>query len=132
MSEPYKHRSGLLDIEALIAAEDDPKQRSFLIIMHSMHLSLLSTAATTREVNQKFDVHLAHFEQRAERDDALMNKGRGVWAVCAWLLGIAQVVMIAVSVQVVAEIRSLRDSDFVSAMAVSRIESRLDRLEDKK
>jgi hypothetical protein len=80
-----------LNIEDMIANENDPKQRAFLIVLNSINNSLLANTSTIREVSTKLETHLTLFESHAEAEEALMNKGRGAWTVLAWVLGILQV-----------------------------------------
>ena len=76
----YKRRqsdSKVGDIEALIAEENDPKQRAFLIILNSINSSMVANTEATRDVADKLDSHLSAFETKAESDAKLLNQGRG-------------------------------------------------------
>lgn len=81
-----------LDIDQMILAEDDAKQRAFLIVLNSINKSLIANTETIREVSEKLETHLTHFEEHTRAEEAVMNKGRGMWRVAAWVIGIAQVV----------------------------------------
>ena len=76
----------------MILQEDDPKQRAFLIVLNSINNSLIANTETIREVSDKLEQHLEHFDAHTKAEDALMNKGRGMWKVAAWVIGIAQLV----------------------------------------
>lgn len=75
----------------MILQEDDPKQRAFLIVLNSINNSLIANTDTIREVSDKLEEHLEHFDTHTKNEEALMNKGRGMWKVAAWVIGLAQV-----------------------------------------
>jgi hypothetical protein len=81
-----------LDIEQMILQEDDQKQRAFLIVLHSINKSLIANTETIREVSEKLETHLEHFETHTKAEEALVNKGRGAWWVAAWVIGVVQVI----------------------------------------
>lgn len=84
--------AGFLDIDKMILEEEDKKQRAFLIVLNSINKSLIANTETIREVSEKLETHLTHFEEHTRAEEAVMNKGRGMWRVAAWVIGIAQVV----------------------------------------
>jgi hypothetical protein len=79
-----------LDIENMIAEENDPRQRAFLIVLNSINNNLNANTKTTTEVAEKLDAHLTNYEQHTMDEAALINKGIGAWKVIAWILGLAQ------------------------------------------
>lgn len=79
------------DIENMILQEDDLKQRAFLIVLNSINNSLIANTETIREVSDKLEAHLEHFDTHTKAEEALMNKGRGMWKIAAWVIGVAQV-----------------------------------------
>lgn len=79
------------EIETLILQEDDPKQRAFLIVLNTINKSLLANTHTLREFEQKLEEHTDKFADHAKTEEALMNKGRGMWKVAAWVIGVAQI-----------------------------------------
>ena len=83
-----------LDIEAMIAEENDPKQRAFLIVLNSINNSLMANTKTTTDVAEKLDAHLTRYEEHTNGEAALINKGIGAWKVIAWTLGLAQSVLV--------------------------------------
>lgn len=91
--------SSPLDIERLIAQEDDPKVRAQLLIMNSINNSMIAstdmTIANTRateSLNNNFQVHLKNFSDHVKTQDEIRNKGRGAWWVLSWVLGAGWVV----------------------------------------
>ena len=130
----YKRRqsdSKVGDIEALIAEENDPKQRAFLIILNSINSSMVANTEATRDVADKLDSHLSAFETKAESDAKLLNQGRGAWRVLAWVLGTAQVVILGVSGYVFSDLQKIHQELVGGALTDARIEVRLTSLEKR-
>ena len=121
-------RAGI-DIDQMIVAEDDPKQRAFLIVLNSINLSLVANTKTVREISDKLEQHLDNFQAHAENEEALMNQGRGAWRVMAWVLGIAQAATIGVGSMIVTEITSINKSFHIHEIKAQQIESRVDEIE---
>ena len=42
-------------------------------------------------MSDKLEAHLEHFDTHTKAEEALMNKGRGMWKIAAWVIGVAQV-----------------------------------------
>jgi hypothetical protein len=119
------------DIEALISEENDPKQRAFLIILNSINASMVANTEATREVADKLDNHLSLFEKKSEADALLLNQGRGAWKVLAWVLGTAQVAILAISGYVFSDLEKLHEGQQLSRLAEARLEVRISNLERK-
>lgn len=100
MSEPARrltdHPPFTADIDSMIAAEDDPKQRAFLIVLNNINKSLVANTGTIRDVSDKLETHLAHFEQHTKEDEALRNKGLGAWKVLSVVIGLIQLAGLAI------------------------------------
>jgi hypothetical protein len=107
-----------LDIEQMILAEDDQKQRAFLIVLHSINKSLIANTETIREVSDKLEMHLENFENHTKSEEALMNKGRGAWKVVAWVIGVVQVIGLGIWNEARTEIKGINTS-------ISQLESRV-------
>ena len=132
---PYARRatdSKKHDIEAMIAEENDPKQRSFLIILNSINNALIANTVATSGLSQKFDEHLTKFEEKVEEDSRMLNQGKGAWKVAAWVLGIAQSVVVALAMFAAKDLASIHEELIAGRMADSRLEVRLEKLEQKK
>ena len=136
MSDPSQNRresdSRALNIEAMIAEENDPKQRAFLIVMNNINVSLVTNTSTIREISEKLDTHLTNFEAHTATEEALMNKGRGMWKILAWVLGAAQAIVIGLSLQVKADLFSLHNEVETGKITDARIELRILSLEKTK
>ena len=119
------------DIEALIAGENDPKQRAFLIILNSINSSMVANTEATREVADKLDNHLSAFEAKAETDAELLNQGRGAWRVLAWVLGTAQVLFLAGAGYVTSDLKALHAEQTASVLALTELKGRVGALEKR-
>jgi hypothetical protein len=141
MLEEFNRRSSdskKYDIESMIAEENDPKQRSFLIVLNSINNSLVANTVATSGLSVKFDEHLSKFEKKVEEDAQLLNQGKGAWKVAAWVLGSAQAILISLATFASNDLSSIHRSmaDAKSALVAAqivdaRIESRVEKLEDR-
>lgn len=120
------------DIESMIAEENDPKQRSFLIILNSINNSLVANTQATAGLSQKFEEHLTKFEQKVEEDAELLNQGKGAWKVAAWVLGGMQALVLAAAVYAANDIKAIHVAIHEGQLTDARIEARIDKLETKK
>jgi hypothetical protein len=118
------------DIEHLIAGEEDPKQRVYLIVLNNLNNSLVANTDTIRSVSSKLDTHLANFEIYTRDKDAMLNKGRGAWKVAAWILGVAQVAVMSAAIGVRGEFADLHATDARIETALATITQTL-RLKEK-
>jgi len=91
METTRRKTDSVTDISLMIANENDPKQRAFLIVLNSINLALEANTATVREISVKLEHLLDDFDTHVLEDERLVNQGRGAWKVVAWVIGIAQV-----------------------------------------
>lgn len=91
METTRRKTDSVTDISLMIANENDPKQRAFLIVLNSINLALEANTATVREISVKLEHLLDDFDTHVSEDERLVNQGRGAWKVVAWVIGIAQV-----------------------------------------
>lgn len=120
------------DIEALIAEENDPKQRAFLIILNSINASMMANTSATSQVAEKLDSHMSLFEKKAEADAKLLNQGRGAWRVLAWVLGTAQTVILGIAAYVFSDIQQVHTELNQIALTAAKTDARLGLLERSK
>jgi hypothetical protein len=121
-----------LDIEAMIIAEPDAKQRAFLIVLNAINVSLVANTTTIRDVSTKLEAHLTSFEKHTVKEEALMNKGRGMWKIAAWVIGAAQVVGVAVWTDARTDLGSIHTSITSLVAKDAAIETRVTVLEKTK
>jgi hypothetical protein len=109
------------DIESLIAEESDTKQRVYLIVLNNLNKSLVANTETILSVSQKLDTHLTNFETYTKDKDELLNKGRGMWKVAAWVLGVAQLVAGAGWMTIRGEMNRMHETDVRIEKAVNEL-----------
>ena len=91
MEASRRKTDSVTDISLMIANENDPKQRAFLIVLNSINLALEANTTTVKEISDKLEHLLDDFNTHVTEDERLVNQGRGAWKVVAWIIGIAQV-----------------------------------------
>lgn len=121
-----------LDIEAMIAAEDDARQRAFLIVLNSINTSLMANTSTVRDVANKLDAHLTAYADHVNEETALLNKGRGMWTVGAWVLGIAQLAVLGGGARLINDIDHIHQALQTAQRFEASAEHRLRALEARK
>ena len=119
----------ILDISLMIAAEDDPKQRAFLIVLNSINLSLEANTVTVKEISSKLESHLLAYNQSTKDSEEIINKGKGAWKVIAWIIGLAQVIGLAAWIQLRSDLTELTANSRNTQLTDVRVNARLDALE---
>ena len=115
----------------MIIDEPDSKQRAFLVVLNAINLSLIANTSTIKSVSDKLEKHLINFENHATEEEAMMNKGRGMWKVAAWVIGIAQVIGIAIWTDARFELREINRSITELVATDARSDTRLAVIEQK-
>ena len=141
MSTEFDRRIGdarPLNIEEMIANEDDPGKRAMLIVLLSINSSLLANTRTIVELSAKLEEHrtklekhLDNFDLHIAAEDEILNKGRGAWRVLAWVLGAAQIAVVTVISMAWSDLSGIHSAINSLAMVDTRHESRLQALEKK-
>lgn len=114
------------DIDTMIAAEDDPKARTHLIILSSLHNALVANTSAALEIKRSLDEHLTNFEKQTEEHRALMNQGRGAAKVMVWVLGGLQAVVTAALIALSADLKSIHDAVSEAKTVDVRTNAKLD------
>jgi hypothetical protein len=122
----------VLDISLMIAAEDDPKQRAFLIVLNSINLALEANTVTVKDISFKLETHLLAYNQSTKNSEEIINKGKGAWKVIAWVIGIAQVGCLAAWIQLRTDLTELTTNSRNTQIADVKVNARLDALEGNK
>jgi hypothetical protein len=122
----------MMDITSMIAAEDDAKQRAFLIVLNSINMSLVANTATIRDISSKLETHLDNFEVHTAAEEALLNKGKGAWKVMAWVVGLVQSLALALWLTISADVNNIHISVQESRDSTSQLGARVLVLESKK
>lgn len=127
------------DIDSLIAAENDPKERAILIVLQSINRSLIANTISTQAAHldllkhrSEFVEHLDNFKLHAINEEALMNRARGGWMVLAFFLTLAQGFAIYAWNSSRDEINSAKAESRAAIMAAEQNKLRLEHLEKAK
>ena len=112
------------DIDELIMKEDDLKQRTFLIVMNNINLSLISNTKAVTELRSDFSSHLDNFKENAAREERIFNQGKGMWRIVAWTVAVVQVVFGYGWMQISDHLKSIDQSISESKMADAKQEQR--------
>lgn len=127
------------DIERLIAIEDDPKQRVLMIVLQSINRSLIANTISTQntqiEVEQHrkdFVVHLTNFERHTMNEEAIMQRGRGIWTVLSIVLLLAQGVVAYGWNAFRDEIDTMKSAAHAAELLHQKLGSRIEQLERPK
>ena len=67
--------------------------------MNTMNVNLVANTETIRVISSKLDGHLSNYDIQTKLEQEWVNKGKGMWKVLAWVLGIVQTVVLLVCVQ---------------------------------
>ena len=129
METSRRKTDSVTDISMMIANENDPKQRAFLIVLNSINLALEANTATVREISQKLEHLLDDFNNHVTEDERLVNQGRGAWKVVAWVIGIAQVMATGAWVTQRNEISDLTKAVQAELIGYTQVRTRVDVLE---
>lgn len=78
------------DIERLIAAEADPKERARLLILYKIAAVVSETASDVRESAERLRSLRDEYDAHITRDDSYINQARGAWRVGAAAIVLAQ------------------------------------------
>ena len=111
MSDQHGRRAAdavLSQIDDLIVATDDPKDKAFLLIMNKIATSLDTNTSLTRALADDFKSHTVAFSEHERKEMELINQGRGGFRVALVLLGVLQVVVGFIINNTLADIKDMR------------------------
>jgi len=120
-----------MNIETMIAEEDDPKQRAFLIVLNSINNSLLANTVTVRDIGGKLDSHLYKYEENVKASEQMLNRGKGMWTVFAWVMALAQAAVISTGAWAASELASIHNSIHEAQMHTIKLDARVHAVEQK-
>jgi len=107
-----------LDIEAMIAREDDASRRALLLVLSSLATNVAANTRTTESVSASLQAHLATFNSHVEENAMVINNWRGASKVITWLLGIIQMVVISAIIHISTRFSSI-ESDIVNLKIIA-------------
>jgi len=120
------------DIEDMIADENDPDKRVFLIVLNSINNSLNSSVRTIERIDGALSELSGRFEKHEATDIALLNQGKGMWKVIGFVLTLAQVMGFYVWTEVRKDMAQQQSEIHTLQMQQIRIAEKLALAEDKK
>jgi hypothetical protein len=114
MTEIFMRRhddGGRIEIDDLIKQENDPKTRAILLVLQNINISLMANTQAVNDTDTQLKRHMVEVAQRTEENNALLNKGRGMWNVISVCLAIVQAGLIYFMGMYLSDIKSLHVSD---------------------
>ena len=112
------------DIEAMIMAEDEPKQRTFLIVMNNINMSLLSNTKAVTDLRSEFSDHKEIFQKHATQEERIFNQGKGMWRVISVVIAVVQVIFGYGWMEMTTHLKSIDNSIMSGQMADAKQEQR--------
>jgi hypothetical protein len=120
-----------LDIDVMIANEDDPKQRAFLVILNSINNSLVANTQTTVEVAAKLDKHLTVFEAQTKVESESRNRNLGMLKGVSYFMGLVQIIVTAAVGYVFNDLSKLHTQTNELQIMATKNSTRIDGLETR-
>jgi isocitrate lyase len=114
MTEIFMRRhddGGKIEIDDLIKQENDPKTRAILLVLQNINISLMANTQAVNDTDTQLKRHMVEVAKRTEENNALLNKGRGMWNVISVCLAIVQAGLIYFMGMYLSDIKSLHVSD---------------------
>lgn len=129
--DPFTQTRRSVSIEDMIAQENDPKQRSFLIVLNSINSALVANTATVKEIKESLDEHLEEYAVQTRNDAQLKDQGRGAWKILAWVLGCVQAALLTGGAALVADLREIHQAVTLLHQIDAKLDNRVVNLERK-
>ena len=102
---------GKTEIDELIKSENDPKTRAILLVLQNINISLMANTEAVNDTDRQLKQHMTAVAKNAEENNALLNKGRGMWNVISLVLAAVQVALVYSMSMYLADIKSLHAED---------------------
>jgi hypothetical protein len=102
---------GKTEIDDLIKAENDPKTRAILLVLQNINVSLIANTEAVNDTDRQLKQHMTAVAKNAEENNALLNKGRGMWNVISLVLAAVQVALVYFMSMYLSDIKSLHAED---------------------
>lgn len=110
------------EIERMIGEETDPRVRVQLLMMYKLTSAVTSMGENVSDLDRKFSLHI-------NDDNALVNQIKGAWKVIAWVLGVAQVLVVWVYLDLRTDVRSLAEAQHRDTVQHEHVMGRIEALE---
>jgi hypothetical protein len=102
---------GKTEIDELIKQENDPKTRAILLVLQNINVSLMANTEAVNDTDRQLKQHMTAVAKNAEENNALLNKGRGMWNVISICLALVQAGLVYFMSMYLADIKSLHQED---------------------
>ena len=102
---------GKTEIDDLIKSENDPKTRAILLVLQNINVSLMANTEAVNDTDRQLKQHMTAVAKNAEENNALLNKGRGMWNVISICLAVVQAGLVYFMSMYLADIKSLHAED---------------------
>jgi len=113
----------------MLEQENDASKRALLLVLSSLNSNLVANTAATDSIRKDLTAHLTAYQTHMETTTEYINKGKGAWKVFAWVLGLAQVLLIGTVGTVHTEMKAFSVAATSLQVTVSAIAHRMATLE---
>lgn len=93
-------------LNAMLESENDASKRALLLVLSSLNSNLVANTTATDSIRKDLTAHLTAYQGHMELTTEYINKGKGAWKVFAWVLAVAQVLLIGTVGTVHTEMRA--------------------------
>ena len=102
---------GKTEIDELIKMENDPKTRAILLVLQNINVSLMANTQAVNDTDTQLKAHMVEVKIQSERNNALINKGKGMWNIISICLAVVQAGLVYFMSMYLADIKSLHAED---------------------
>jgi len=102
---------GKTEIDELIKQENDPKTRAILLVLQNINVSLMANTEAVNDTDKQLKAHMIEVQKQSEVNNALINKGKGMWNIISMVLAAVQVALVYFMSIYLADIKSLHAED---------------------
>ena len=102
---------GKTEIDDLIKNENDPKTRAILLVLQNINVSLMANTQAVNDTDTQLKRHMVEVAKRTEENNALLNKGRGMWNIISICLAVVQAGLVYFMGMYLSDIKNLHADD---------------------
>lgn len=115
---------GKTEIDELIKLENDPKTRAILLVLQNINVSLMANTEAVNDTDKQLKAHMVEVQRQAEKNNALINKGKGMWNVISILLAMVQAGLVYFMTMYLSDIKNLHADDIGLDKRITVLEQR--------
>lgn len=115
---------GKTEIDELIKGENDPKTRAILLVLQNINISLIANTEAVNDTDRQLKQHMVEVQKRTDENNALLNKGRGMWNIISLVLAAVQMALVYFMSMYLADIKSLHQEDAGLEKRITILEQR--------